>query len=213
MDKCDMDPPIKHLVFIDGLIGAGKSTLIKKCKKKYPNLRIVLEPTETWVKSGMLAKFYSDKKKYSCEWQKYVMNTFLQELEKSLGKGDEFILVERGHLAAYTVFSYMLWKDGNMTESEYDEIRILHEKYDRDLRLRGYVCDHIFLDTDVETSMKRLYSRNRENESVGVSEEYQKRLLQRFYDLNLTSYSEKEVWKFIDTRMEKLNSNNNNIEK
>lgn len=202
-----MDPPVKHILFVDGLIGSGKSTIIKACKSKYPNLRIVLEPTKKWVESGMLAKFYSNKEKYSCEWQKYVMTTFLDELEESLDHGDQFILVERGHLAAYTVFSYILWQDGNMTDREYDEIRLLHEKYDRDLRLRGYVCDHIFLDTNVKTSMERLHSRNRENETVGVTKEYQQRLLQRFYDLNLTPYSVSEFWKLIDTTMERLDKN------
>ena len=200
-----MDPHVKHILFVDGLVGAGKSTFIKKCKVKYPNLRIVLEPTNKWVESGMLTKFYSNKEKYSCEWQKYVMTTFLEELEESLDQGDQFILVERGHLAAYTVFSYILWRDGNMTDREYDEIRLLHEKYDRDLRLRGYVCDHIFLDTNVKTSMERLYARNHENEKIGVTTEYQKRLLKRFYDLNLTPYSENELWELIDSTMQRLN--------
>lgn len=202
-----MEEVTKHILFVDGLIGAGKSTIIKKYKEMYPEIRIVLEPTDIWVNSGMLAKFYSDKKKYSCEWQKYVMETFLNELESSLKHGDPFILVERGHLAAYTVFSYMLYMDGNMTEKEYDEIRILHEKYDRDLRLRGYVCDHIFLDTDVETSMKRLQERNRENESVGVSLSYQQRLLDRFYSLNLTPYSDEQLDKLIEKIHERLYKN------
>jgi len=198
----------KHILFVDGLIGAGKSFQIKRYKSIYPNLKIVLEPTELWEKSGMLAKFYSDIKKYACEWQKYVMTTFLQELEKHLSDDDEFVLVERGHLAAYTVFSYILWKDGNMTDREYDEIRLLHEKYDRDLRLRGYVCDHIFLDTNVKTSMERMKSRNRENESTGVTEEYQRRLYDRFYQLNLTPYSVNELDMLIDKKMKLINENN-----
>lgn len=198
-----MDHPVKHILFVDGLVGAGKSYFVNKCKEKYPNLCVVLEPTDLWVSSGMLSKFYSDMKKYACEWQKYVMHTFLDKLEESLERGDQFILVERGHLAAYTVFSHILWTDGNMTDEEYEEIKALHEKYDRDLRLRGYVCDHIYLDTDVEKSMNRLISRNRENEKIGVTKEYQQRLHDRFLTLNLTSYSYDELENLVDTIMSK----------
>lgn len=191
----------KHILFVDGLISAGKSTKLKMYKKQYPNLRVVLEPIDLWVESGMLAKFYSDVKKYACEWQKYVMRTFLDVLEDELDHGDDFILVERGHFAAFTIFSYILWKEGNMTDREYDEIRLLHEKYDRDLRLRGYVCDHVYLDTNIKTSMERLHNRNRENESSGVTKEYQKSLHDRFRELNLTSYSEFELDELVANKM------------
>lgn len=188
----------KHILFIDGIIGAGKSHLTDLIKQKYKTITVIQEPVGLWMESGLLENFYNDPERWCFQLQEYVMETFKEILEQYLVKNDDFLIVERGHLSAFTVFSYLHMKSGLMSREDYEKMEEKYHWYHRDLCKRGYVLDHIYLDVPIETAMKRLQQRNRLNESNKVSIEYQQRLLDRFKERCMTPYTESQIFELID---------------
>jgi len=198
---------IKHVLFVDGILGAGKTTALTSIQSKYPKLRVIYEPVEKWVQSGLLENFYDNPKKWAFQLQSFIMDSFVEELEAAFKDNVPFILMERGHLAAYTVFSYLHWVNGILTDEEYRKMEEKHYWYDRDLRKRGYVLDHIYLNTPIETAMDRVANRNRVNEAKAVSKEYQERLSKRFEELCLTPYTLEQLYELIDKIVSNLGLN------
>jgi len=194
----------KHVLFVDGLMGAGKSHFLDLTREKYPNLTVIDEPVDKWVESGLLENFYNDPKKYAFKLQSYIMDSFVDQLEEAFKNDVKFILMERGHLAAYTVFSYIHWTNGLLTDEEYEKMEQKHYFYDRDLRKRGYVLDHIYLNTPIDIAMERVAERNRINEKNKVTKEYQQRLLNRFEELCLTPYSIEQLDELIEKIVKQL---------
>jgi thymidylate kinase len=80
-----------------------------------------------------------------------------------------------------------------MSEEEYQMMQEKHFAYERSLRERGYVLDHIFLATPIDVAMDRLVKRDRINEGKKVSRDYQQQLEDRYKELCLTSYTEEQV--------------------
>ena len=194
----------KHVLFVDGIIGAGKSTSLTKIKEKYPNLTVIFEPVDKWVQSGLLENFYSDPKKWAFKLQSFIMDSFVDELENAFQNDVQFILMERGHLAAYTVFSYLHWTNGILTDEEYKKMEQKHYWYDRDLRKRGYVLDHIYLNTPIDVAMDRVALRDRVNEGKSISREYQESLANRFEELCLTPYTVEQLEELIKEIVSRL---------
>jgi len=183
----------KIILAIDGLIGAGKSTKLGEYKEKYPALVVILEPIEKWMQSELLQNFYKDPKKWAFKLQSYIMDSFKDQLEEAFSNNCKCILMERSHLAAFSIFSYLHWKNGLLTDEEYSQLEQQHYNYDRDLRQRGYIFDHIYLDVPLDVAMERLAVRNRGNEKSMVSREYQQAFLNRYEELCLTPYTEAQL--------------------
>ena len=51
------------IIFIEGNIGAGKTTFLKNIDTKKYKIQKLFEPVDEWIQSGMLHKFYKDPKK------------------------------------------------------------------------------------------------------------------------------------------------------
>lgn len=193
---------MKVILNIDGTIGAGKSTKLTEYKKKYPNITIILEPIEKWMKSGLLEKFYDEPKKYAFALQSFIIDSFTDQLEEAFKSDSKLILFERGLCSCFTIFSYLHHKSGLMTDEEYKMMEEKHYAYERDLRERGYILDHIYLNTPIDLAMERISIRNRGNEKSGISREYQQRLLDRYKELCLTPYTEEQL----DSLVDKINT-------
>ena len=189
---------VKHVLFIDGLIGAGKSTFLENIKSKYPSLTVIYEPIEKWMASGLLEKFYEDPKKWAFKLQCFIMESFIEDLEEAFKNDVDFIIMERGHLAAYTIFSYNHWKNGILTDEEYKMMEEKHYEKDRELREKGYILDHIYLNVPIDTAMERIAIRNRGNEKESITVEYQMSFLKRYEELCLTPYTLEQLNELID---------------
>lgn len=72
------------VIVIDGIISAGKSTLIsliendEKIKEKY-DIVIIKEPVDKWVESGILRKFYDDMSRWGYHFQTKVFHDKIME--------------------------------------------------------------------------------------------------------------------------------------
>lgn len=195
---------IKVILSIDSVIGAGKTTLLNKYKKMYPDLFIIQEPVDKWVESGLLQKFYENPREWAYKLQVFIMNSFTDQLEDAFSQNAKYIFMERGPLACFSVFSYIHRKNGVLTEEEYKMMEQKHFAYERSLRERGYVLDHIYLNTPIDTAMVRLSNRDRINEKSKVTKEYQQQLLNRYEELCITPYTEEQIDRLVAKVVEML---------
>lgn len=195
---------MKVLLFIDGIISAGKSTKLQQFREKYPNICVISEPVQKWIQSGLLQAFYSEPKKYAFALQSFIIDSFNDQLEEAFKNGANFILMERGHLSAHTIFSTIHYREGRMTREEYMKMEEKHHAYNRQLRENGYILDHIYLATPIDVAMERLAIRDRENEKTSVTREYQQSLIDRFTEMGLTPYTEEQLCSLVEKINEML---------
>jgi len=149
-------------IVIDGNIGCGKSTLIKKISlDNNLSAKLFNEPLEDW--DEWLKLFYSDMSKYSFGFQMRVLKSHLDK--KKINDG----IFERSPLSCQKVFGQLLFEDKMMTHLEWN----LTEEFNYDY---GWIPDIVFyLKCDPEICLKRIQNRSRDGEN-SISIDYLKRL-------------------------------------
>ncbi|CCV02440.1 Thymidine kinase [Armadillidium vulgare iridescent virus] len=163
-----MKPKLK--ICIDGIIGAGKSTLVKSLKNDY---NCYEEPIEKW---SLLSKFYNNMKVYSAPFQFQVL--FSQYDQQNLfktqtSKNEDIVIVERCPWTSFNIFSKMLIEDG-VFDKDYIET------YEKFHNILSYEVDHfIFLKVDHKQAFKRVEARNRRAEQK-LNIEYLHRLEKQY---------------------------------
>ena len=159
---------------IDGLIGSGKSTLVRKLKDTLKSIKIsnkkvvfIQEPVKIWMETGLLNKYYEDSKRWAYTFQNSAFITRTQALYDSIQEhGEDCIFItERSVATDRHVFAKMLFKSGLMSEMEYNLYKSWYKYFSKP------IDGIIYLDTSIENSISRIKKRNREGEE-GISEEY-----------------------------------------
>ena len=103
----------KYIIF-DGIIGAGKTTLIKLLEENMKNsgykVKAIYEPVDEWELSGALKLFYQDIKAHCYEFQTYTFITRIRRLlDEIYEKEDiEYYLIERSIFTDKYIFVEML---------------------------------------------------------------------------------------------------------
>ena len=188
--KAILEDPKKKFIVIDGVISAGKTTLIRLLESwinKTTQLKVkaVFEPVDLWNITGALQYFYDNIPNRAYEFQTYTYITRIARiidelvnnpdmdiylLERSIWT-DRYIFMEllRGHVGDLRMTMYEQWCD--------------LWAYILPMRVDKWV----FLDTSLEESLRRIKVRNREAES-GVSVEYQTAL----YNKHVEFYNQLE---------------------
>ena len=158
-------------IVIDGNIGCGKSSLIKKITlDNRIKIKLYNEPLSDW--DDWLKLFYSDMSKYSFGFQLRVLKSHLDK--KNICDG----IFERSPLSCQKVFGQLLFDDNMMTELEWK----LTEEFNNDF---GWTPDIvIYLKCDPEICFQRVNQRNRDGES-SISLDYLKRLDSKYNQLYL----------------------------
>lgn len=168
---------------IDGLIGAGKTTLITQLCMHFTAQGFkcvpVYEPLEAWRASGMLGLFYQDPAANAYAFQTYVYTTRIQAildafeqephadiylLERSPETDRLFMETLRGAVPPALFSAYESWCD-------------LHDKL---LPFDLKKVPHVYLRPDLHMCMERLHSRGR-SEEASVTHAYQL-MLQQAHD-------------------------------
>ena len=178
--------PNKRLIVIDGLIGAGKSTLIKliikenKYKKK---IHPIYEPVDVWRETGALQLFYKDIPAKCMEFQTFTFITRIKRIMTEIVENPDadIYLLERSVFTDRYIFIELLRETMGLVRMKmYEEwwdmwsflLPIKFEKW-------------VLIDTSLEESIKRICKRDRKEES-GISIEYQKNL----YDKHLQFFQQ-----------------------
>ena len=140
-------------IAIEGVIGAGKTSLARKLAEK-TNANLILEEFET---NPFLAKFYDDRKRYAFQTQMFfLVNRFKQQQE--LNQDDLFseFIVSDYIFDKDNIFAYM-----NLSGDELKLYEGLFPLLQRDLRKPDLV---IYLQASSDRLMYNIKKRNRKIE-------------------------------------------------
>lgn len=180
--------PSKKFIVIDGVISAGKTTLIRLLEDKLNRegslkVKAIYEPVDLWNSTGALQYFYDDVPNHAYEFQTYTYITRIARVINELAATPDadVYLLERSIWTDRYIFMALLKNQiGTLKCQMYEQWCDLWA-YIMPMRVDKWV----FLNTSLEESLKRIKVRNREGES-GVSVEYQTAL----YNKHVEFYNE-----------------------
>lgn len=144
-----MEKEIKYIA-VEGVIGAGKTTLAAKLAEKL-NAKLILEQFED---NPFLGSFYSDRKRFAFQTQMFfLINRFKQQEE----------LVQDNLFVDFTVSDYLLEKDRifaymNLSGEELKLYEAVFPLLQKNLRQPDLV---VYLQSTVERLMQNIRSRDR----------------------------------------------------
>jgi deoxyadenosine/deoxycytidine kinase len=165
------------MYFVEGNIGSGKSTFLKKLSTEF---KVVQEPVDEWskmknVSSGknILEEFYEDPRRNAYLFQSIA---FRSRVKNIADLKDETVIIERSIYTDRMVFAEVCKEDGNINEIEWNDYT---EWFDFVVKYIGFKPNgFIYLRTIPEKSHERITKRKRSGES-NISLEYLKKLHQR----------------------------------
>jgi len=183
--------PNKKFIIIDGVIGAGKTTVISLIEKEINNetnkdgklkVKAIYEPVKLWNDTGVLQYFYKDIPKHCYEFQTYSFITRIESVIEELynNQDADVYILERSIWTDKYIFLELL-KDsiGELRMNMYNKWWTMWS-YIMPMRVDKWVL----LDTSLEESLRRINSRNRDGETA-IDKEYQTNLYIKhieFYD-------------------------------
>jgi deoxyadenosine/deoxycytidine kinase len=166
------------VAWIEGLIGAGKSTLSQKLAGLL-EFRAFHEPVE----ADYLGKFYQDPKRYAFEFQlrqlaRRQLIHRLAEAEATARIEYKGAILDRG-LPGDRVFAKLHLQAGNISEEQWTTYELLFNDAISRIHPPSLL---VFLDVDPDVAMERVRNRNRGAEA-GLSVDYLKTLRKGYLDL------------------------------
>ena len=160
------------MYFVEGNIGSGKSTFLKKLSTEF---KVVQEPVDEWSKirndngKNILEEFYEDPQRNAYLFQSIAFRSRIRNITDL----DEDAIVERSIYTDRMVFAEVCKEDGNINEIEWNDYT---EWFDFIVKHIGFKPrGYIYLRTNPERSHERINKRNRSGES-NISLEYLKKL-------------------------------------
>lgn len=183
------------VIGIEGLIGAGKTTVGKSLK--YELKRIGFKKVKffkEYVNTELLSQYISNIKKYSYSFQLIMLIKRLQIYKEAVkySKLGGIAIIDRTLPGDYT-FARMQYKSNNMNE---DEWKVYQSMLQQNERIKPSIILH--LKTDTQVAYERMKSRGRLSEINGYTIDY-------FQNLKNT-YG--EVLRNINTKVLKIDWNN-----
>lgn len=159
------------ILFIEGNIGAGKSTFVKILQTYFPHVVISLEPCDQWQNvqgNNLLFEFYKDPVRWGLLFQIYASMTRIRKQQKDSAFADQIQIMERSWFSDRYCFAQMLHKFGKIDDLGW---AVYEQMWDWYMRNSDMPLGFIYLRVSPELCLKRLKERNR-SEEAGVSLEY-----------------------------------------
>ena len=156
-------------VSIDGSIGCGKTTVIKKLKSL--GISVAEEPVHEWTE--WLEKYYKNNERWGFSFQMKVIigqTKILNDIQQ-----EQTLIMERSPQTVYYVFASML-KDKNIIHKlEYDLI----EEF---INYNTKPVNTIYLRCPPEICMKRIHQRGRDSEK-SIHIDYLQKLHEKYENM------------------------------
>jgi len=150
-------------VVISGNIGGGKTSQISLLQAYFcnnPDVDIIPEDVENWIKEGWLENFYKDKSKYATGFQFRVLKSY-----RNLPTDKKVQIIERCVNVTEHIFCKQLMEDGAITPAGYRAVQEYNKTH-------GWLPDcFIYIRTPPEICHQRISERSR-NEEKGLPLKY-----------------------------------------
>jgi deoxyadenosine/deoxycytidine kinase len=173
-------PLFKPLIWVEGLIGSGKTTLARKVGERL-KLRILEEPVDT---NPYLSVFYENPKAHAFGMQMRLLHTrfAMQQLASyecvsAMGEYQGAIL-DRS-ISGDRVFAALHRNAGNISQLDWETYCLAYEVMARSLLPPTLL---VYIDVQPETAYERMRRRNR-NAEAGVPLEYLRNLREGYKEL------------------------------
>eukprot|EP00548_Thalassiothrix_antarctica_P014441 CAMPEP_0194165150 /NCGR_PEP_ID=MMETSP0154-20130528/1162_1 /TAXON_ID=1049557 /ORGANISM="Thalassiothrix antarctica, Strain L6-D1" /LENGTH=191 /DNA_ID=CAMNT_0038875521 /DNA_START=84 /DNA_END=659 /DNA_ORIENTATION=+ len=151
-----------RFISISGNIGAGKTTLINMIKEAIPGCHVMPERLHLWNHDNILARYYSNKKKYAEEMQQRILDDY-SDAFNNIPETGTFVM-ERCHLDVVMIFCAIGHSNGEVSSKAMADF----EKQASSFRKPDTL---IYLNTDANTCIDRIDKRGRNGEDM-ISSEY-----------------------------------------
>ncbi len=184
---------IQPLIWVEGIIGVGKTTAVEELGKRLQS-RVFYEP----VNDELLKIYYEDQFRWGFSFQINMLHKRygIQSLAAQEAKDGRSAIIDRG-LPGDRVFAQMLMRDKKIHSIDWE---IYEHAYDMVIQLLTPPDLLIFLDVSPEVAYERIKLRNREAESNSLLPlSYLKRLQSEYRELLDEIYSGNHAW---SSRME-----------
>ena len=151
------------LLVVEGNIGAGKSTFLRKLKERYPSIQVFEEAIDEWNtytdnEMSLLKAFYTDPTKYAFPLQMAILLSRVNQI-RNLNPND-FNVVERSVFTDIQVFGRTLYRQKRLSEVEYkiicDWVQMCQSLYKIDA--------FVYIDVEPNVCQHRVKIREREGE-------------------------------------------------
>jgi deoxyadenosine/deoxycytidine kinase len=162
-----MAPPL--LVTVEGNIGVGKTTFLKKLEEEH-GAKVIYEPVDEWLMykdtdSGhsIFEMYYNNKKRYAFTFQIMALQTRFENLVKVCENAtDEIIICERSIFTDFNIFAKLMNQQGDMSDVELEIYKKCHS-FMTDL-CGISIHTYIYLNASPTTCLQRVQKRNRVGE-------------------------------------------------
>lgn len=192
---------IERIFFIEGIIGAGKTTQGKFICENVKNAIWIEEPVQDWIDAGILGEFYKDMKSNAFKFQSFILTTRIKKINDSIKNLDPSIsyvlFIERSIFSDKHFFVKNLIQENLFSEIEQKMYDVTFDLY-LNLLLPFKTYEFIYLKPDIDETMKRIKKRNRDKETV--PEDYQ---------IKLSALHNEFFSEYYDTDIERLKKGKN----
>lgn len=153
------------LLCIEGLIGAGKTTLCNEIENNIENItmdnmkvKILKEPVDFWRELGLLDRFYKDQKRWAFTFQLTALVTKCIEL-MSL-EDNTIYIIERSPYTDLNCFAKLCNISGSIDDMEMNIYKLYFNHFITELQNKCSI-KFIYLKTSPDICMERIKKRNR----------------------------------------------------
>jgi deoxyadenosine/deoxycytidine kinase len=167
------------IISIEGNIGSGKSTFIKKLEEYWKTssgldekkIFFLSEPVDEWLNikdendEHILSKFYNDQEKYSFTFQMMAYISRLNKLKEAIDllklKENAVIITERSLMTDKYVFAQMLYDEKKIEKIEFDIYNKWFDSFNKETQIDKVV----YISSNPNVCFDRVKLRDRNGES------------------------------------------------
>ena len=147
----------KTIIYIEGNIGSGKSTLVKLLSN-IKDIELIQEPIDDWMKyedennDNILKNFYEDKKRWTYTFQSLAFITRIKSMYKNNDKNIK--ICERSPFTDKNCFALECYNNNEMNKLEWDLYNSWFEWLESKFNIQP--SGYIYLKTDYNVCFERL---------------------------------------------------------
>lgn len=166
---------IGKIIWVEGLVGCGKSTLAQYMADK-TNAKYIKEPVDD---NEYLEDFYNDMTRWGFSMQMELLHRRFKQHYDAENDDAGVLVFDRGILGD-RVFADMLNEDGHITDREYRTYLNAHNIMTDVISSPDLI---VWLRVKPETAYDRIIKRNRSQEQSGIPVEYLENMLHHYRKL------------------------------